>query len=82
MNEPNNYRGLSGTSRTDIFHDIAVDELTRMIDMDILASISATNYQKFINFCDQIVEEKASIQSISCVLENDEIEFFIKYKES
>ena len=73
--------GLSGTSRTDIFHDIAVDELTQMINMDILASISATNYQKFIDFCDQVTAEKDNIISVSCVLENDELEFFIKYKE-
>lgn len=74
-------RGLSGTSRTDIFHDVAVDELTQMINMDILASISATNYQKFIDFCDKVVEEKDLIISVSCVLEDGELEFFINYKE-
>lgn len=73
--------GLSGTSRTDIFHDIAVDELTNMINMDILASISAKNYQRFIDFCDKVTEEKNAILSVSCVLENEELEFFIKYKE-
>ena len=73
--------GLSGTSRTDIFHDIAVDELTNMINMDILASISAKHYQKFIDFCDQVTAEKDNIISVSCVLENDELEFFIKYQE-
>ena len=81
MPDSTNQCGLSGTSRTDIFHDIAVDELTQMINMDILASISDINYQRFIAFCDQVVEEKDSIDSVSCVLENGELEFFIKYKE-
>ena len=81
MPDSTNQCGLSGTSRTDIFPDIAVDELTQMINMDILASISATNYQKFIDFCDKVVEEKDSIISVSCVLEDGELEFFINYKE-
>lgn len=81
MPDSTNQCGLSGTSRTDIFHDIAVDELTQMINMDILASISATNYQRFIEFCDKVVEEKDSIISVSCVLEGEELEFFINYKE-
>ena len=73
--------GLSGTSRTDIFHDIAVDELTNMINMDILASISAENYQKFIDFCEQVTAEREQILSVSCILENDSLEFSINYKE-
>lgn len=73
--------GLTGTSRIDIFHDLAVDELTNMINMDILASISAENYQKFIEFCDQVELEKDTILSVSCILEEDNLEFFIKYKE-
>ena len=73
--------GLSGTSRIDIFHDLAVDELTNMINMDILASISADNYQRFIEFCDQVEAEKDSILSVSCILENDNLEFTINYKE-
>ena len=60
MPDSTNQCGLSGTSRTDIFHDIAVDELTQMINMDILASISATNYQKL-----QTEESKTSLQSAS-----------------
>ena len=68
MSDVSKQCGLSGTSRTDIFHDIAVDELTKMINMEILASISATNYQKFIDFCDQVSRNHArqfygSIQS-------------------
>lgn len=73
--------GLTGTSRIDIFHDLAVDDLTNMINMDILASISAENYQRFIDFCDKVTEEKNTILSVSCILENEELEFFIKYKE-
>ena len=81
MPDVNKACGLSGTSRIDIFRDLAVDELTNMINMDILASISAENYQKFIDFCDKVVEEKDSIISVSCVLEDGELEFFINYKE-
>ena len=81
MSDVSKQCGLSGTSRTDIFNDIAVDELTKMINMEILASISATNYQKFIDFCDQVTEEKDSIISVSCILDNGDLEFFIKYKE-
>ena len=73
--------GLTGTSRIDIFHDLAVDELTNMINMDILASISVNNYQKFIAFCDQVEAEKDTILSVSCVLEDDNLEFFINYKK-
>lgn len=73
--------GLTGTSRIDIFHDLAVDELTNMINLDILASISAENYQKFIDFCDQVESEKDKILSVSCILEEDNLEFFINYKE-
>lgn len=72
--------GLSGTSRIDIFHDLAVDELTNMINMELLASISADNYQRFIEFCDQVEAEKEKINSVSCILENDSLEFFINYK--
>lgn len=72
--------GLSGTSRIDIFHDLAVDELTNMINMDILASISADNYQKFLAFCDQVEAEKDTILSVSCVLEDGNLEFFVNYK--
>ena len=32
MPDSTNQCGLSGTSRTDIFHDIAVDELTQMLN--------------------------------------------------
>ena len=81
MSDVSKQCGLSGTSRTDIFHDIAVDELTKMINMEILASISATNYQKFIDLCDQVTEEKDSMISVSCILDNGDLEFFIKYKE-
>ena len=37
MSDSTKQCGLSGTSRTDIFHDIAVDELTQMINMDSLS---------------------------------------------
>ena len=73
--------GLTGTSRIDIFHDLAVDGLTNMINMDILASISAENYQRFIDFCDQVELKKDTILSVSCIMEDNNLEFFINYKE-
>lgn len=72
--------GLSDTSRISIFHDLAVDELTNMINMDILASISAVNYERFIDFCEKVTAEKERIVSVSCILENNNLEFFINYK--
>ena len=81
MPDVNKACGLSGTSRIDIFRDLAVDELTNMINMDILASISAENYQKFIDFCEQVTAEREQSLSVSCILENDSLEFSINYKE-
>ena len=81
MPDVNKACGLSRTSRIDIFRDLAVDELTNMINMDILASISAENYQRFIDFCEQVTAEREQILSVSCILENDSLEFSINYKE-
>lgn len=81
MPDLTNIRGLSGTSRIDIFHDIAVDQLTNMIDMDILASISADNYQRFIDFCDQVSAEKDKVLSVSCTLVQGKLDFFTQYRE-
>lgn len=74
--------GLSGTSRIDIFHDIAVDEISNMINMDILSSIAADEYQRFIEFCEQVEADKDSIESVSCSLNEDgSLEFITKPKE-
>lgn len=74
--------GLSGTSRTDIFRDIAVDEISNMIDMEILSHIAAEEYPRFIEFCNLVESEKDSIESVSCYINEDgTLDFSIKNKE-
>lgn len=72
--------GLSDTSRIGIFHDLAVDEITNMINFDILDNISAKNYTQFIDFCNRVSTEKDHINSVSCELDNDDLVFIINYK--
>lgn len=74
--------GLSGTSRTDIFRDIAVDEISNMINMELLSHIAAEEYPRFIDFCNYVEAEKDSIESVSCSMNDDgSLEFSVKNKE-
>lgn len=74
--------GLSGTSRIDIFRDIAVDEVSNMIDMELLSTIAADEYHKFIDFCNLVESQKDTIESVSCSMNEDgSLEFSIKSKE-
>lgn len=73
--------GLSGTSRIDIFRDVAVDEISKMINMDLLSHIAADEYEKFIEFCNYVEIEKDNIDSVSCSINEDgSLDFSAKFK--
>ena len=55
--------------------DLVVDDLSMLEDMIVLALNDA------FSKVDKVTEEKNTILSVSCILENEELEFFIKYKE-
>lgn len=81
MSDKPNTCGLSGTSRIDIFCHLAVDELTNNINMTIFSGIAGEYYDKYIEFCNQIEDERDSIDNISCAIEDGELVFDIIYKK-
>ena len=70
---------LNNADRVEIFKHLAVDELSG-VQMDILDSIAAKHFRAFLDFCDKVFSEKDLIETISCTLEGDELQFNIDYK--
>lgn len=74
-----NLSGLVVADRVEIFKHLAVDELDG-VRLDILDSIAAKHLQSFLDFCDKVFSEKDSIESVSCTLNGDELQFDVNYK--
>ncbi len=73
---------LNGTSRIDLFRHVAVDKVTNKVDSQILSMIADDQYDEFVNFCEQVTEEKNSIQDVSCAIVDGKLEFAINYKKN
>ena len=70
---------LSNANRVEIFKHLAVDDLDR-VRLEVLDSIAVSQFHEFIEFCDKVYSEKDKIESISCTLEDDQLQFNIEYK--
>ena len=74
-----NISGLVNADRVEIFKHLAVDELAG-VRLDILDSIASRHFHRFLDFCDQVFNERDKIEDVSCTLEGDELHFNITYK--
>lgn len=74
-----NISELNNADRVEIFKHLAVDELNG-VQLNILESIASKHFHAFLDFCDKVFNEKDLIEDVSCTLENEELQFNIRYK--
>ena len=70
---------LQVPDRIEIFRHLAVDEFDK-VRLDIFDSIAGNHFHEFLKFCDKVFKEKDKINSVSCTLEDDRLQFNIDYK--
>lgn len=70
---------LQCADRIAIFRSIAVNDLDEVC-AEILDHIADGEFQTFLDFCDQVYQEKDIIKSISCEISDGSLHFQIEYK--
>ena len=69
-------------NRVEIFKHLAVDELDGTVNLKILNSIACDNYHAFLEFCDQVYQDKDRIKEISCTVRGRRCRFNADYIDS
>lgn len=69
------------SNRMDLFRHLTSEELTSSVNEAIFKSLLVDSYDKFVEACDYVKQNKNKVSSVSCFIENGDIQFTYSYKE-
>lgn len=66
-------------NRIEIFRHLTVDEIKNEINEIVFDNLLGAHYNEFVEFCEKIKAHANEISTVSCYIENGELNFEITY---